>query len=226
MDQCLNDLDDAREYKTDQLVVQLVRIQRLTERIFHFHSSNSPVDEQLGSPEPSTMARLETFRVELDRLRDALPPHLKSDCMIPHMYENAFANPVREPRLSILLLQYCLPPALRTSTGRLTPTRCRISILRLALAFRRADIRYLLTLHCRTQGVGRELACHPGLLLLLHAAARLRPIGPWRHDALSMGTSSRAQRGQALQCQLGRLAETSDDSRATNACSQRRAFMS
>ncbi|TVY36753.1 hypothetical protein LSUB1_G007916 [Lachnellula subtilissima] len=88
MDQCLKDLDDAREYKTDQLAIQLVRIQQLTEKIFHFHSSDSPVDEQLGSPEPSTMARLEAFRVELDSLRNALPPNLKSDCMIPQMFEN------------------------------------------------------------------------------------------------------------------------------------------
>jgi hypothetical protein len=92
MDQCLKDLDDAREYKTDQLAIQLVHIQQLTEKIFHFHSSDSPVDEQLGSPEPSTMARLEAFRVELDSLRNALPPNLKSDCMIPQMFENVAAG--------------------------------------------------------------------------------------------------------------------------------------
>jgi hypothetical protein len=92
MDQCLKDLDDAREYKTDQLVIQLVHIQRLTEKIFHFHSSDSPVDEQLGSPEPSTMARLEAFRVELDSLRNALTPSLKSDCKIPQKFENVVAG--------------------------------------------------------------------------------------------------------------------------------------
>ncbi|RYP64162.1 hypothetical protein DL771_008898 [Monosporascus sp. 5C6A] len=92
MDQCLKDLDDAREYKTDQLAIQLVRTQRLTERIFHFHSSDSPVDEQRGSPEPSSMARLEAFRVELDSLRNALPPHLKSDCKIPQIFENDAAG--------------------------------------------------------------------------------------------------------------------------------------
>jgi hypothetical protein len=84
MDQCVNDLDDAREYKTDQLAIQLVHIQRLTERIFHFHSSDAPVNEQPYSPGPSTMARLEAFRVELDNFRDALPPHLKSDCKTPN----------------------------------------------------------------------------------------------------------------------------------------------
>jgi hypothetical protein len=92
MDQCLKDLDDAREYKTDQLVKQLVHIQQLTEKIFHFHSNDSPVDEQLCSPEPSAMARLEAFRVELDSLRNAVPPNLKSDCMISQMFENVAAG--------------------------------------------------------------------------------------------------------------------------------------
>jgi len=87
MDQCLKDLDDDKEYKTDQLTIQLIHIQRLTDKIAHFHSSDSPMDEQLGTPEPSTMARLEAFRVELDSLRNALPPHLKSDCMIPNMLQ-------------------------------------------------------------------------------------------------------------------------------------------
>lgn len=86
MDQCLKELEDTREYKTDQLAIQLVCIQRLTERIFHFHSSDPPADEQRGSPEPSTMVRLEAFRAELDSLRNALPPHLKSDCKSPQIY--------------------------------------------------------------------------------------------------------------------------------------------
>ncbi|KAH8714853.1 hypothetical protein GQ44DRAFT_408067 [Phaeosphaeriaceae sp. PMI808] len=99
MDQCLKDLDDAREYKTDQLAIQLVHIQRLTEKIIHFHSSDSPVDEQLGSPEPSTMARLEAFRVELDSLRNALPPNLKSDYFLSCYHNSAYLR-IFEPLLA------------------------------------------------------------------------------------------------------------------------------
>lgn len=99
MDQCLKDLDDAREYKTDQLAIQLVHIQQLTEKIFHFHSSDSPVDEQLGSPEPSTMARLEAFRVELDSLRNALPPNLKSDYFLSCYHNSAYLR-IFEPLLA------------------------------------------------------------------------------------------------------------------------------
>lgn len=87
LDQCLNELENAGEYKTDQLAIQLVRIQRLTEEICHFHNSDSLVDQQLGSPEASTTARLEAFRVGLDRLRNALPLKLKDDCMIPQLFE-------------------------------------------------------------------------------------------------------------------------------------------
>ncbi|KAJ2967879.1 hypothetical protein NQ176_g9455 [Zarea fungicola] len=86
LDQCLKDLENAREYKTDELVIQLVRIQRLTERIFDLHNRDSPVDDQLRPPETPTTARLESFRVELDRFRNALPMHLKSDCMIPQEF--------------------------------------------------------------------------------------------------------------------------------------------
>ncbi|KFY41583.1 hypothetical protein V495_04881 [Pseudogymnoascus sp. VKM F-4514 (FW-929)] len=99
MDQCLNDLDDDGEYKTDQLAIQLVNIQRLTEKIFHFHSSDSPVDEELGSREPSMMARLEAFRVELDSLRNAVPPSLKSDYLLSCYYNSAHLR-IFEPLLA------------------------------------------------------------------------------------------------------------------------------
>jgi hypothetical protein len=109
MDQCLKDLDDSGEYKTDQLAIQLVHIQKLTEKIFYFHSSDSPVDENLNSPEPSMMARLDAFEVELHSLRNALSSHLKSDCMVSQMIENvavgASLTQPREHRLSILLSQ-------------------------------------------------------------------------------------------------------------------------
>ena len=79
IDQCLKELEDAAEYETDQLAVQLVRIQHLTNKIFHFHSRDQMVDELPGIQEVSPVLRLEAFRMELDRLRNALPPNLKFD---------------------------------------------------------------------------------------------------------------------------------------------------
>ncbi|KIV77976.1 hypothetical protein PV11_09748 [Exophiala sideris] len=99
LDQCLKELEDAGEYKTDQLAVQLVHLQRLTEEICHFHSRDSLVDEQLGSPEASTTARLEAFRVEVDRLRTALPPKLKSDYLLSCYYNSAYLR-IFEPLLA------------------------------------------------------------------------------------------------------------------------------
>ncbi|KAK4495286.1 hypothetical protein PRZ48_013616 [Zasmidium cellare] len=93
IDQCLEDLDDAGDYKTDQLATQLVRTQRLTEKIFHFHNDDPPLDEEPGSPEPVTMERLEAFRVELDSLRNALPLTLKSNCShLPDTEPQSFAS--------------------------------------------------------------------------------------------------------------------------------------
>ncbi|KAK4936892.1 hypothetical protein LTR10_022349 [Elasticomyces elasticus] len=99
LDQCLKELEDAGEYKTDQLAVQLVQIQRLTEEICHFHSRDSLVDEQLGSPDASTTARLEAFRVEVDRLRNALPPKLRSDYLLSCYYNSAYLR-IFEPPLA------------------------------------------------------------------------------------------------------------------------------
>lgn len=82
MDQCLSDLEDANEYKTDQLLVQLIKIQRLTEKILRFHNGNLPVAEILPSLGPPTMTTIEALRVELDSLRKAIPQNLQSDCMI------------------------------------------------------------------------------------------------------------------------------------------------
>ncbi|KAH6629848.1 hypothetical protein C7974DRAFT_194332 [Boeremia exigua] len=90
MDQCLKDLDDAKEYKTDQLAIQLIHIQRLTDKIANFHSSDPPMDRQPGSPEPSTMACLDAFRVELDSLRNGLPPHLTSDYLLSCYHNSAY----------------------------------------------------------------------------------------------------------------------------------------
>ncbi|KAF7537789.1 hypothetical protein G7054_g3480 [Neopestalotiopsis clavispora] len=89
LDECLKELEDAGECKTDQLAVQLVRIQRLTEEICHFHSRDALVGGYPSPPAVSTTARLEGFQVELDRLRSALPSSLKSDRTISLLFEQS-----------------------------------------------------------------------------------------------------------------------------------------
>lgn len=80
LDQSLKELEDAAEYETDQLAVQLVRIQHLTDKNFHFHSGDQLVDELQGIPGASAAVCLEAFQMQLDKLRNALTSNLKSDC--------------------------------------------------------------------------------------------------------------------------------------------------
>ncbi|RDW63649.1 hypothetical protein BP6252_11194 [Coleophoma cylindrospora] len=90
LDQCLKELEDAAEYDTDQFAVQLVRIQHLTNKIFHFHSRDQMVDELPGIPEVSPTVRLEAIQMELNRLRNALPLNLKSDYSLSCHYNSAY----------------------------------------------------------------------------------------------------------------------------------------
>ncbi len=46
----MNELESTAEYETDQLAVQLVRIQHLTEKIFYFHTGDQLVNELPGIP--------------------------------------------------------------------------------------------------------------------------------------------------------------------------------
>ncbi len=80
LDQSLRELEDAAEYETDQLAVQLVRIQHLADKISYFHCGDQLVDEPQGIPKGSTAVCLEAFQMQLDKLRNALTLDLKSDC--------------------------------------------------------------------------------------------------------------------------------------------------
>jgi hypothetical protein len=82
LDQSLKELEGTAEYETDQLVVQLVRIQHLTDKIFHFHGRDQLVDELHEIPKAPTAACLETFQMQLDTLRSTLSPNLEHDCEI------------------------------------------------------------------------------------------------------------------------------------------------
>lgn len=85
IDQCLKELDYAAEYETDRLAVQLLHIQHLTNKISHFHNIDETIDELPGMPEISATMRIELFRIELDKLWNALPPNLKTDCEMNYM---------------------------------------------------------------------------------------------------------------------------------------------
>ncbi|OAL03611.1 hypothetical protein IQ06DRAFT_344848 [Phaeosphaeriaceae sp. SRC1lsM3a] len=99
MDRCLEDLSNAREYKTDQIAVHLVRIQKLTEKIFYFHSSDSPTEQLLASPQPPTMARMEAFQSELDSLRSSISLGFESNYFLSCYHNSAYLR-IFEPLLT------------------------------------------------------------------------------------------------------------------------------
>lgn len=75
----MQELESAAEYETDQLAAQLVRIQHLTEKIFHFHTGDQLVNELPGIPKAAAAEYLDAFQAELDRLRNELPLNLKTN---------------------------------------------------------------------------------------------------------------------------------------------------
>ena len=80
MDQCLNGLTAAAEYESDKVLVELVRSQHLSDRIYRFNSRNDLVDELPGIPITPVGVYREAFKVEIDRLRVSLSANLKSNC--------------------------------------------------------------------------------------------------------------------------------------------------
>ncbi|KAL1888029.1 hypothetical protein Sste5346_009826 [Sporothrix stenoceras] len=89
IDQCVNELEQAAEYKSDQLVVELIRVQNLAETIFHFHNRDQLLDDLPGVPRLSPIVYLEALQAELDRLRAALPQHLRSNPLLTCHYNSA-----------------------------------------------------------------------------------------------------------------------------------------
>ena len=80
IDQCLNDLRDAAEFESDQLLVELIRIQHLSDRVYQINSRRDLVAELPGIPVTPVAVYRRAFITELDRLRSSLPENLRSNC--------------------------------------------------------------------------------------------------------------------------------------------------
>ena len=79
--ECLRDLEQEMEYVTDGTLCFLVRIQRLTERIFEL--KEKPVDELPKIPTAPMSAQVAAFQGEIDRLRESMPAYMQNDCKSP-----------------------------------------------------------------------------------------------------------------------------------------------
>jgi hypothetical protein len=79
MDQCLRELETMKEYEADSLLVQLVRIQHLSERIAQLHAREHVAEDPPGFARAPMSAYFNAFQGELDRFKSSLPRHLRSN---------------------------------------------------------------------------------------------------------------------------------------------------
>lgn len=85
-DQCLEELESAAEYESDTLLVQLVRIQHLTQRIVDFNKRDQIPDELPGIVQTSASIYQAAFQTELERLKSELLPSLRTNRKYSNLY--------------------------------------------------------------------------------------------------------------------------------------------
>ncbi|KAK9249926.1 hypothetical protein V1507DRAFT_76960 [Lipomyces tetrasporus] len=88
MDQCLRELEEAAEYKLDETLVHLVRVQLLTERIFQFVQRSQLVYE-LPTTSLSPDMYISALEAELDKVQDSIPRRLKNDYLLSSHFSTA-----------------------------------------------------------------------------------------------------------------------------------------
>lgn len=79
LEQCLRELEAKPEYESDLYLVNLVRIQHLTERISRLHAKDHVEDDLPGVARAPMNVYINAFQGELDRYKDALPRHLRAN---------------------------------------------------------------------------------------------------------------------------------------------------
>ncbi|RYO75998.1 hypothetical protein DL766_005384 [Monosporascus sp. MC13-8B] len=82
LSQCLSELEVHKEYESDLFLVNLVRIQHLTERISRLHAKDHVEDDLPGVARAPTNVYLNAFQGELDRYKNGLPRHLRTNKLL------------------------------------------------------------------------------------------------------------------------------------------------
>ncbi|KAK8100188.1 hypothetical protein PG999_010562 [Apiospora kogelbergensis] len=80
--QCVKELEAANEYETDSLLVQLMRIQHLSDKISCLHNKNEEDIELPAIPRAPTSAYLGAFQAELDKFKAQIPRHLRTNWVL------------------------------------------------------------------------------------------------------------------------------------------------
>ncbi|KHN95987.1 uncharacterized protein MAM_06092 [Metarhizium album ARSEF 1941] len=76
---CMRVLENSGEYESDITLLYLVRVQRLTERIFELNSRDKAVEDIPGLLSAPMSAYIAAFQNEIETLRSSLPPKLQHD---------------------------------------------------------------------------------------------------------------------------------------------------
>ncbi|KAK7954281.1 hypothetical protein PG988_014975 [Apiospora saccharicola] len=79
IERCVKELEAANEYETDSLLVQLMRIQRLSDKISCLHNKAENEIELPAIPRAPTSAYLGAFQAELDKFKAHIPRHLRTN---------------------------------------------------------------------------------------------------------------------------------------------------
>jgi hypothetical protein len=78
MQQCVRELEAAKEFESDTLLLTYVRIQHLMERVARLHSPDEMEDE-VGIPRAPVSAYISAFQSELDKIRAGVPKYLRNN---------------------------------------------------------------------------------------------------------------------------------------------------
>lgn len=78
--QCLRELEQAREYESDAVLVHMVRLQHLSEDITEINSREDDENEEVsGVPKAPVSAYISAFQKELDKIRNSLTKPMRNN---------------------------------------------------------------------------------------------------------------------------------------------------
>lgn len=121
----MNVLENSREYESDITLLYLVRVQRLTERIFELNSKDKAVEDIPGLPSAPMSAYIAAFQNEIETMRNTLPPNLQNDGMLfssllQKSMQNEYTNGLQAPSCHISTRQCLDSTNLMQSTWHLS----------------------------------------------------------------------------------------------------------
>ncbi|KAG6041650.1 hypothetical protein E4U41_003088 [Claviceps citrina] len=114
-------LENAREYESDITLFFLVRVQRLTERIFELNSKDRPQEDIPGIPSAPMSAYMAAFQGEMDRIHQSLPTGLQNDSVFMTYLNTARLRLYEPPAVDTTLVKSLVESMTAGQIGRGTP---------------------------------------------------------------------------------------------------------